>query len=80
MDVYRYQASQFMPCGLLCKPLDKYGNEVNDVGSLAIMTLCTSLQHGDASFRELLSIPLMLLYDICPAYKSPRSWRLSPSS
>ena len=67
MDVYRYQASQFMPCGLLCKPLDKYGNEVNDVGSLAIMTLCTSLQHGDASFRELISMPVMLLYAIFPA-------------
>ena len=69
-----YQASQFRPCGILCKLLDKYGNEVNDVGSQAIMTVCTSLQHGDASFRELISIPLMLLYDILPGYKSPRSW------
>ena len=69
-----YQASQFRPCGILCKLLDKYGNEVNDVGSQAIMTVCTSLKHGDASFRELISIPLMLLYDIFPAYKSPRSW------
>ena len=68
-----YQNSQLMPYGLLCKLLDKYGNEVKDVGSLAIMRVCTSLPHGDESLRELISIPLMLLYDIFPGYKSPRS-------